>query len=271
MKKVLFLLFAVLADHSAQAQTIPFTNVSVPAVHAQLPAQANFVYNCYNPWLPGTEQIATVGNVVTLTLPITADPNTACFDPPPPETGSVTLGPLAAGQYTLVLQPLAPVPPLPNVDYSPVSVPFTVVGGEPMYSNLRIYPNPALANQLITARIAAPDFYSGCFVATLTDVQRVGDVVTMTIRESDLGGCAIGVPPPGPYDFDTPIGRFSEGSYTLRVQYVPDISGGAAFLVLSGNFVVGTAQAIPMLSNTLLALLTLGVALLAAWQWRGSR
>ncbi len=271
MKKYLFLLLAPFAHHAmAQTPMIPYTGLSVPTVRAQIPVQANFSYNCYSYWLPGTEQISTTGNVVTLTLPIDIEPSTICFDPPVPMLTSVAIGQFAAGEYTLVLQPLAAVPPQPGVNYSPISVPFTVAAGEPMYSNLRLYPIPAIAGQLITARITARDFVAACFEGPLTDIQRVGDVVTLSIRESLLDGCLIGVPPPGPFDFNVPIGQFPEGNYTLQVQFVPDISGGIPQPMLTGSFVVGAAQAIPLLSKTLLAVLALGMVLVAGWQWRSS-
>lgn len=272
MKKYLLLLLALFANHAmAQMPTIPYTGVNVPTVQAQFPVQTNFAYTCYSQWQPSTEQITTAGNVVTLRLPIHIEPSAICIDPPISSPASVTIGQFAAGEYTLVLQPLAPVPPQPGVNYGPISVPFTVVGGEPMYSNLRIYPNPAIAGQLVTARITARDFYAGCFDGPLTEIQLTGDVVTLSIRESNLDGCLVGVPPPGPFDFDAPIGRFPEGNYTLQVQFVRDISGGTTLPLLTGSFVVGAAQAIPMASKALLALLTLGMVLVAGWQWRGSR
>jgi hypothetical protein len=269
MKMYLLLLLALFVNPAmAQVPTIPYTglSVSVPTLQSQFPVQANFAYTCYSQWRPGTEQITRVGNVVTLTLPIDIAPSTICFDPPVPSPASVALGRFAPGDYTLVLQPLAPVPPQSGVDYRPISVPFTV----PVYYDLRVYPNPAIVGQLITARISTQDYYAQCFDGPLTDIQRIGDVVTLSIRESNWDGCVVGVPPPGPYDFDVPLGRFPEGNYTLRVQFVPDISGGATLPLLTGGFVVGAAQAIPMASRTLLALLTLAIVLLAGWQWRSS-
>jgi hypothetical protein len=272
MKKGLLLLLALFTTPAmGQTPTVPYRDLSVPTVQAQVPVRANFSFTCYSYWQPGTEQITTAGNVITLTLPIDFKPGSICFDPPLRESASVTLGQFAAGEYTLVLQPLAPVPPQPGVNYSPVSVPFTVMAGAPMYSNLRIFPNPAYVGQLITARISARDFYAMCFEGPLTDIQRVGNVVTLSIRESDFSGCVIGVPPPGPHEFDTAIGQFPEGNYTLQVQLVPDISGGAPQLVLTGSFAVGAALAIPLASNTLLALLALGMVLVAGWQWRRVR
>jgi hypothetical protein len=271
MKKYLFLLLALFAHHAtAQAPTIPFANLNIPTVQARFPVRANFVFSCYSQWRIGTHQVTSAGNTVTLTIPIELNPDTICFDPPPPLPGSLTIGRFPAGNYTLVLQPIAPTPPLPGVDYSPVSVPFTVAGDDPEYSNLRIFPNPATAGQLITARIAARDFYAMCFDGPLTDIQRVDNTVTLSIRESSLDKCVIGTPPPGPYEFDTPIGQFPEGSYTLRVQYVPDISGGAPLPLLTGSFVVGAALAIPVASKALLALLALGMVLVAGRQWRPS-
>ncbi len=270
MKKFLFLLLAPFANHAmAQVPTIPYANLSVPAVAAQFPVHARFAYTCYSEWRPGSEQIAIAGNVVTLTLPIDIEPDTICFDPPAPLPADVTIGSFAAGEYTLVLQPVAPVPPQAGVNYSPITVPFTV--GEPLFSDLRIYPNPALAGQLIKARFTPRDFYLTCLSEPLSDVQRNGNVVVLSIPESAFDGCVIGLPPPGPHDFDVPIGRFPEGNYTLQVQFVPDLSGGAPVPLLSGSFVVGAALAIPLMSNTLLALLTLGMVLIAGWQWRWSR
>jgi hypothetical protein len=271
MKNYLLLLLAMFAHPAvAQTPTIPYTDLSVPTVQAQVPVQAIFSYTCYSVWLPGTEQIATAGNVVTLTLPIYNDPNKFCLGPPYPVQIGVSIGQFAAGEYILVLQPFAPVPPQAGVNYSPISVPFTVLAGAPEYSNLRIYPNPAVAGQLITARITAPDYGAQCFNGPLSDIQRVDTVVTLSIRQSDFNGCAIGLPPPGPFDFDTPIGQFPEGNYTLQVQFVPDISGGPALPLLTDSFVVGAAQAIPLMSKTLLAVLALGMVLVAGWQWRSS-
>jgi hypothetical protein len=269
MKKYLLPLLALFAQQAmAQTPSIPFTNLSVPRVQAQIPVQASFLNTCYSTWLPGTEHVSTAGNVVTLTLPIQFEPGTICFDPPLPTNVHVPIGQFAAGEYILVLQPVAPVPPQPGVNYSAISVPFSVVGEPPAYSHLRLYPNPALVDQLVTARIRARDFFAQCFRVPLSeaDVQHVDNLYTLSIRESNLDTCLIGVPPPAPYDFDVGIGRFSAGSYTLRVHYVPDLSGGQPLQILSGDFVVGSALAIPVASRTMLVLLALGIALFGGWQ-----
>lgn len=89
---------------------------------------------------------------------------------------------------------------------------------------------------------------------------------SVVIMRQDWFGSGCGIVPPGPVDFDTPLGTFPPGQYTLvyaatfgNFVYAPLTT---QFAVLGGQ----SAAAVPAAStfaNLALALLTLGVALLA--------
>jgi len=262
MPRYLIFLCLILANAvRAQAPTLPYTGLRVPTVEARYRVTAIFEATCYSSWQIGTEQLSIAGNVATLSLPIVNNPGgNICLDPPVRFEVRWPLQRFAAGDYTLVLQPLAPDPVQPGVDYSAISVPFVVIPDAPLYSNLSILTNPAIAGQPITARIVARDFYAGCFDGPLTDIQRDGNVITLTIRESETGGCVVGVPPPGPHAFDVNIGGYPVGNYTLRVRTVLDVSGGPAMPDLSADFsVLGAPVAVPSTTFWGLALMLVAV------------
>lgn len=267
MQRFTVFLCLILANAlQAQAPTLPYTSLRVPGVEARYPVTAIFEATCYSSWQVGTQQINIAGNVVTLSLPIVNNPGgNICVDPPVRFPVNVSLGHFAPGNYTMVLQPLAPDPVQPGVDYSPISVPFVVIPDAPLYSDLSILTNPAIAGQPITAHIVARDFYAACFDGPLTDIQRVGNIITLTIRESDTNGCVIGVPPPGPQEFDVTIGSYPEGSYTLLVRTILDVSGGPTMPDLSANFsVLGAPISVPSTTFWGLALLVLAMLGLVA-------
>ncbi len=262
MQRFLVFLCLFLANAlRAQAPTVPYTGLRVPGVEARYSVTAIFEATCYSSWQVGTQQISAAGNVVTLTLPIVNNPGgNICIDPPLRFVVHQSLGQFAPGNYTLVLQPLAPDPVQPGVDYSPISVPFVVSPDAPLYSDLGILTNPAIAGQPIAARIVARDFYAACFDGPLTDIQRVGNIITLTIRESDTNGCLIGVPPPGAQVFEVNIGSYPEGSYTLLVRTILDVSGGPTLPDLSANFsVLGAPVAVPSTTFWGLALMVLAM------------
>lgn len=132
----------------------------------------------------------------------------------------------------------------------------------PLYSNLRILPVNAVANQPVSARLRfepcleiAPDAGQGTVV---------GNVVTYTVTMTDIALC--GVPPPAA-DVDFVLGTFPAGTYTLNFRTVSSMVG-ASYPTISTNFTVGAASPIPTLSLPMAALFALVLGLCA---WGGLR
>ena len=96
-----------------------------------------------------SSQFTTAGQVVTLTVQMSFDPDLLCFaTPPPPYDVDFPLGTFAPGTYTLVQQTLSD---RPGVSFAPLTTTFTVGEAPASVPTLEPLPMLALAAMLVFA------------------------------------------------------------------------------------------------------------------------